>query len=149
MLRYFLVYAFTLFSVYASAQHYSGYYVSDPPLEDYHHFKIHQEHNGSELLVKGFSEHNELWSLRAPLLSETESQKLIEQFADHADIEKVYRISLLLDGADWEFLLLGYRDNKRDHGAFKVIEEIFEHEDDPEPELINKFEWYKSHHHAQ
>ncbi len=135
-----------LYSLCSGAQHYSGYYVSDPPLEDYHHFKIHQAHHGSELLVKAFSERGELWEIQAPLLPDSESEKIIEQFAEHADIERVYQISLQVDGGDWEFFLLGYRDHERDHGAFMVIEEVFEHVADKDPDLIAKFEWFKSHH---
>lgn len=127
------------------AQHYSGYYVSDPPLEEYHHFKIHQKDHGSHLMVKALMGKIELWETEATVLEKNESLPIIEQFANGAEIDFVYELNIAFDGTNWKFFMLSYHDHARNHGAFKVVEEVFESNDD-EADEVKRFEWYKSHH---
>jgi len=136
---------FCLTCLMAHAQHYSGYYMSAPQLADFHHFKIHQKEHGSHLLVKGIIDKTELWEVPAHVLPRDSAQAIIAQFSDGKTIDHVYELDIAYDGASWRFYLLSYHDHERNHGAFKVIEEVFEDEETLKPSHIMSFEWYKSH----
>ncbi|MEQ9426149.1 MAG: hypothetical protein RJQ09_17125 [Cyclobacteriaceae bacterium] len=149
MRNFLLISIFLGLAIGANAQKLSGYYVSDPQMEDYHHFKVHQEDKAATgLMIKAFtSKSDELWQREARLIHGEEAEFVKRKFATGIVIDSVYKLNILMDGSDWEFYLLGYHDHSKDHGAFKVIEEVFAREGDESPLKIAQFEWYKSHHH--
>lgn len=137
-------------SFYSTGQFYTGYYVSDPQVHAFDHFKIKHIHDHTkldgDLIIHAYMGHDELWAERAQYVDGKEERaKLIAEYSHGEDIISVHVLKFMMDGNEWEYILLGYiaKDN---HRHFIVIEEIFN--DDSETKLLefNRFDWIKGHH---
>lgn len=142
--------AFILTSLFVKAQYYSGYYVSDPQVHSFHHFKIKQEKDESkiegDLLVHAYCDKNELWEQRATLIDDQEQrQYLINTYGNGKKIVSLHFLKFLWDGNEWEYFLLGYLGEDK-HRHFVVIEEIFNDETETQLIELNTFDWVKGHH---
>ncbi|MFY0652864.1 MAG: hypothetical protein JXQ96_12550 [Cyclobacteriaceae bacterium] len=135
----------------AQAQFYSGKYTCNPQMEDFDHIVVHQHPHhhqyGGDLTVKAFVEHGELWHSKAELLSDDKANEIIKKFGDNQEILSVYELEIELDGEDWEYFLLGYKDDN-EKGSFIVVEEIFDIGDKTKAIEINTFKLNRiAHHH--
>ena len=137
-----------LSTIQLKGQFYSGNYVSQPQTEEYSHFQIkhhpHHEKYGGDLQIKAFVGDHKLWTQNAILLDGSESEAFIKNYGADHDILSVYKLSILFDGVDWEYFLLGYED-ERGHSRFRVVEEIFEIQGDAAPVELYVFDWCKKH----
>lgn len=132
-----------VWSLFAFSQHLTGYYESDPQMEDYDHFKIHHYHKSLEL--KAYIDGGELWRSIADEISGEQAQYFIDNYSEGEDVTSVHFVNMLLDGLEWEFFLLAYVDD-RGKNAFIVVEEIFTDESEEELLEINTFRWTHTHH---
>jgi hypothetical protein len=132
-----------LFSSLLFSQHLTGYYESDPQMENYDHFKIHHKHDHLE--VKAFIGAGELWTTVAMEITDAKKDYFIKKYGKGNDITSVHELKVLLDGLDWEFYLLAYADDKGKN-RFIVIEEIFMDETEEELLELHEFEWSHVHH---
>lgn len=145
---FFVFLAITANSAYS--QFYSGKFISTPQMEDFDHMIIHQHPHhhkyGGDLSIKAFIPQGELWHSTARLLDDEKATAITNKFAKGKEILSVYELDIELDGEEWEYFLLGYKD-QNDKGQFIVIEEIFDIEDKSNPIEINLFEWKRKEHH--
>ncbi len=141
---------FLTLTFFSHGQFYTGHYVSDPQVHAFDHFKIKHLHDHTkldgDLIIHAYIDHDELWSEKAEYVNdETEREALITEYGHGEEIISAHILKFMLDGNEWEYILLGYiaEDN---HRHFIVIEEIFN--DDSETELLefNRFDWVKGHH---
>ncbi len=132
-----------LFVGSTQAQHLTGYYESDPPMENYDHFKIH--HKKGQLVVRAFIKNGELWSTLAYEIDDVEADYFIKKYGQEKDVTSVHQLKVLLDGLDWEFFLLAYKDTNNKN-RFIVVEEIFMDETKEELLELHQFEWSHIHH---
>lgn len=130
-------------SLAAESQHLTGYYESEPKMEDYDHFKIHHYHKALE--VKAYINGGELWRSLADEVTGEKAEAFIDEYGEGKDITSVHMVNVLLDGLEWEFFLLAYSDEKGKN-RFIVVEEIFTDESEEELLEINTFEWLHIHH---
>lgn len=128
----------TLFS-----QHLTGYYESDPQMENYDHFKIHHKHDHLE--VKAYIGNGELWTTVAFEVTDAKKDYFIKKYGQDKAITSVHELKVLLDGLDWEFFLLAYVDDQGKN-RFVVVEEIFMDETEEELLEIHVFNWSHNHH---
>lgn len=131
----------------ASAQYYSGNYVSQPQVHAFDHFKIKHHHDHSKLdgnlLIHAYMEKDEIWAEAAHYVdSEEERNKLIEKYHHGEEIISVHVLKFLWDGNEWEYILMGYLAEDQ-HRHFIVIEEIFNDESETELLEFNRFDWVK------
>ncbi|MEP0987310.1 hypothetical protein [Ekhidna sp.] len=140
----------SILSLCSSAQFYSGYYVSDPQVHSFDHFKIKHKHDHTQLdgdlIIHAYLDNDELWEQSAHYVEDDELRsKLIEDYSHGEDVISVHLLKFMWDGNEWEYILLGYI-NPDKHRHFIVIEEIFN--DETETRLIefNRFDWIKGHH---
>ncbi|MFY0598352.1 MAG: hypothetical protein JXR03_01690 [Cyclobacteriaceae bacterium] len=133
-----------------SAQFFSGYFVSDPPQEEFEHLKIHHHHSKhhkyeGDLSVKAFLEFGELWELKANMIDGEKANFFVERFGRGKEIQTVYEIKIQLDGVEEDFILMGY-EGENHHPAFIAIEELFENEKEEELIDVKSFRLVKAHH---
>lgn len=123
------------------AQFYSGKFFSQPALEGFDHFVIHQHPHhqklGGDLEVKAFMKSGAIWKVKADLLRENEAQDVVDRFGKGLEILSVYELMIELDGAIWEYYLLGHQ-GSHTKGDFIVVEEIFNDINDA-PLEVNSF----------
>lgn len=134
----------------ASSQYYSGYYVSDPQVHAFDHFKIKHKHDHTKtdgnLVIHAFMGHDELWVQTAHFVTEDDlREKLITEYSHGEEIISVHVLKFLWDGNEWEYILLGYLANDN-HRHFIVIEEIYNDESETERLEFHRFDWVKGHH---
>ncbi len=139
-----------VFPLVLSAQFFSGYYVSLPAVEDFHHFKIkhHSEHEGKyegTFSLKAYIGKDVVWEQKAVTIHGEEAEDFIRRYGEGKDILSVHKLKMMWDGNEWEFFFLGYLD-KKNHGRFIVVEEIFNDETETELLKVEKFYWNKGHH---
>lgn len=139
-------------SYYASAQFYSGYYVSDPQVHSFDHFKIKHEHDHSkidgDLIIHAYIGHNEVWGQKAHFVEdESTREKLITEYGHGEEIISAHILKFMWDGNEWEYILLGYIAADK-HRHFIVIEEIFNDETETKLLEFNRFDWIKGHHYV-
>lgn len=131
----------------AQGQFYSGKFVSEPKLEDFDHFVVHQHPHhhkyGGTLDVKAFVKSGELLHSTAKVVEEEKAKLFIEKFSGGLEILTVYELDIELDGEVWEFFMLGY-ENEYKHASFIVVEEIFDDIYDSEPVEVHTFTWGRS-----
>lgn len=137
-------------SHFSTAQYYTGYYVSDPQVHSFDHFKIKQEKNDSKLegnlLVHAFIERQEIWSQTASYVEDdSEKSRLIELYQHGEEIVSVHELKFMWDGNEWEYILLGYMGDDK-HRHFIIIEEVFNDETETRLLDFNRFDWVKAHH---
>ena len=149
-MKTFTILLLSLLASYASAQYYTGYYVSDPQVHAFDHFKIKHKHDHTkldgDLTIHAFINHNELWEQTAHFVSdENLRKKLISDYSHGEEIISVHLLKFLWDGNEWEYIMLGYiaPDN---HRHFIVVEEIFNDETETKRLEFNRFDWVKGHH---
>lgn len=133
-----------------SAQFYTGYYVSDPQVHSFDHFKIKHQHDQTkidgDLIIHAFIENKEVWEQRAHFVeNESERDDLIAKYSHGEDIISAHILKFLWDGNEWEYILLGYIAEDK-HRHFIVIEEIFNDESETRLLEFNRFDWIKGHH---
>ena len=125
-------------------QFYSGKFISEPMLEDFDHFVVHQHPHhhkyGGTLDVKAFVKSGELWRSTAKVVEGEKAEKFIEKFGGGLEILTVYELDIELDGEVWEFFMLGY-ENEYKKASFVVVEEIFDDIYDSEPVEVHTFNW--------
>lgn len=138
-----LLFATLLFSSFLFSQHLTGYYESDPQMENYDHFKIHHRHDHLE--VKAFIGAGELWTTVAMEITDSKMDYFIKKYGRGKEITSVHELKVLMDGLDWEFYLLAYADEKGKN-RFIVVEEIFLDETEEELLELHEFEWSHIHH---
>ena len=131
-----------LFSISAFSQHLTGYYESDPQMENYDHFKIHHRHDHLE--VRAYIGNGELWTTEALLITDEKADYFIKNYGQGKTITSVHELIVKFDGLDWEFFLLAFKDEKGKN-RFIVIEEIFMDETETELLELNQFEWSHVH----
>ncbi|WP_139793780.1 hypothetical protein [Reichenbachiella faecimaris] len=128
----------------AQSQFYSGKFKSEPMLEDFDHFVVHQHPHhhkyGGTLDVKAFVKSGELWHSTANVVDDQTAKAFIEKFSDGREILSVYELDIELDGEVWEFFMLGY-ENEHNKASFIVVEEIFDDIYDSEPVEVHTFNW--------
>lgn len=139
-----------LFSFSISAQFFSGYFISDPPQEEFEHLKIHHHHSkhhkfDGDLSVKGFSEHGELWEMKAAVITGAKAAFFIKKFGDVNEIQTVYEVKIALDGVEEDFIMLGF-EGADGHPEFVTVEEIFESTKEEELIELKTFKLIKAHH---
>ena len=139
-------------SVYsATAQFYTGYYVSDPQVHSFHHFKIHQDRDASgklkgDLHIKAFNKDTYLWKQPATYVENQDLyDELIDKYAHGEEIISVHMLRFMWDGNEWEYIMLGYIAPDK-HRHFIVSEEVFEDESETVLREFNRFDWVKGHH---
>lgn len=135
---------------YASGQFYSGYYVSDPQVHAFDHFKIKHKHDHTQLdgdlIIHAYLGHDELWEQTAHYVTDDKKRNtLIADYGHGEEIISCHILKFMWDGNEWEYILLGYiaEDN---HRHFIVIEEIFNDESETRLLEFNRFDWIKGHH---
>ncbi|MEP1032103.1 hypothetical protein [Ekhidna sp.] len=139
-----------IISHFSSAQFYSGYYVSDPQVHSFDHFRIKHEHDHTkldgDLIVHAFIGHNELWEQSAHFVTDDlVRDELIANYGHREDIISAHILKFMWDGNEWEYILLGYMAEDK-HRHFIVIEEIFNDETESRLLEFNRFDWIKGHH---
>jgi hypothetical protein len=135
-----------LFSAIIShAQRLTGYYESEPPMEDLDHFRI--THHQDLFEVKAFLNEGLLWSSEAMEMSGEGAEYFVNEYGQGRDIQSVHRLQVLLDGLDWEIFLLAYVD-ENGKNRYIVVEEIFLDETEQDLLEVNVFEWSHTHHHG-
>ncbi|MFT6867620.1 MAG: hypothetical protein ACJA08_002463 [Cyclobacteriaceae bacterium] len=140
-----------LFANFAlSAQFFSGYFVSDVPIDDFEHLKIHHHHSShhkyeGNLMVKGFSEHGEIWEMNAEMITGDKADFFIKEFGGDYSIVTVYEIKIYFDGIEEDFILMGYEESDG-HPAFVVVEEVYSDEDESNLIKLKSFKLKKAHH---
>lgn len=142
-----LIAFFTLSLTLASTAHsqfYSGKFKSDPMLEDFDHFVVHQHPHhqkyGGSLEVKAFVQSGELWHSTANLVDDETAASFVESFGQGLDILSVYELTIEMDGEVWDYFMLGY-ENEHRKASFIVVEEIFDDIYDSEPVEVHTFNW--------
>ncbi len=133
-----------------TAQFFTGYYVSDPQVHSFDHFKIKHEHDHTKLdgslVIHAYINNNEVWERKAEYVdSDEEREKLIADYSHGEDIISAHILKFLWDGNEWEYILLGYIAPDK-HRHFIVIEEIFNDETETRLLEFNRFDWVKGHH---
>ncbi|SNS80727.1 hypothetical protein SAMN05421640_1314 [Ekhidna lutea] len=139
-----------LFSVLSYSQYYTGYYLSDPQVHSFDHFKIKQAHGHTkidgDLTIHAYLGHSELWEQTAHFVANDEERgKLIAEYSHGEEIISVHVLKFMWDGNEWEYILLGYHGEDK-HRHFIVIEEIFNDESESELLEFHRFDWVKGHH---
>ena len=132
-----------LFLASGSAQHLTGYYESEPQMENYDHFKIH--HKQDELEVKAYIGSGELWTTVATEITDDQADYFIKKYGIGKEITSVHVVKIVFDGLDWEFFLLAHQD-ERGKNSFVVVEEIFLDESEEELLEVHSFQWSHKHH---
>lgn len=139
----FLIFSLTL-TFGSRGQFYSGKFKSEPVLEDFDHFVVHQHPHhqkyGGILDVKAFVKSGELWHSTAHVVDTETATRFIDKFGGDLEILSVYELDIELDGQVWEFFMLGYK-NDRQQASFVVVEEIFDDMYDSEPVEVHTFNW--------
>ncbi len=135
---------------YSSAQFFTGYYVSDPQVHSFDHFKLKHKHDQTQLdgdlTIHAYIGHNELWEQTAHFVDDDAKRaKLIEDYNHGEDIISAHILKFMWDGNEWEYILLGYIGQDK-HRHFIVIEEIFNDETETRLLEFNRFDWVKGHH---
>jgi hypothetical protein len=131
------------------AQFFTGYYESEPQMEGFDHFWIKHRH-GDEAKYDGiftlhaYIGHNEAWSQTAITIHGAEAEGFIEKYGEGKDILSVHKMKLLWDGLEWEFFMLGFKEEH--HTSFIVVEEVFSDESETELLEINQYRWTKALH---
>lgn len=138
------------FTSFASAQFYTGYYVSDPQVHSLDHFKIKQAHGHTkldgDLTIHAFIDHEEMWEQTAHAVEdEMKKSKLISAYNHGEEIISTHILKFMWDGNEWEYILLGYLEEDG-HRHFIVIEEVFNDESETKLLEFNRFDWVKGHH---
>ncbi|WP_422360256.1 hypothetical protein [Reichenbachiella sp.] len=125
-------------------QFYSGKFKSEPALEDFDHFVVHQHPHhhkyGGTLDVRAFVKSGELWRSTAKPVDEDKAKEFIDKFGGDLEVLSVYELDIELDGEVWEFFMLGY-ENDHKKASFLVVEEIFDNIYDSEPVEVHTFTW--------
>lgn len=125
-------------------QFYSGKFKSEPALEDFDHFVVHQHPHhhkyGGTLDVRAFVKSGELWRSTAKPVDEGKAKEFIDKFGGDLEVLSVYELDIELDGEVWEFFMLGY-ENDHKKASFLVVEEIFDDMYDSEPVEVHTFTW--------
>jgi hypothetical protein len=132
------------------AQFFSGYYVSDPQLEGFHHFKIKHDHGDAGKYegvfnLKGYMHKDVLWDQEAVTIHGEEADYFIEKYGEERNILSVHEMKMMWDGNEFVVVMLGYLDEK-DHGRFVVVEEIFNDESETELLEVKQYHWVKGRH---
>lgn len=136
---------------FVSAQFYTGYYVSDPQVHSFHHFKIHQDRDESgklkgDLHIKAFNEDTYLWKQAAKHVNDQELYaELVDKYSHGEEIISIHMLTFMWDGNEWEYIMLGYIAPDK-HRHFIVVEEVFEDETETVLLEFNRFDWIKGHH---
>ena len=133
----------SLLTLIGYSQHLTGYYESDPQMENYDHFKIHHKHDHLE--VKAYIGNGLLWTSIAMEITDSKKDYFIKKYGGGHDITSVHNLKVLLDGLDWEFFLLAFKDEKGKN-RFVMVEEIFKDETEEELLELHLFEWSHTHH---
>lgn len=134
-----------------SAQFFTGYYVSDPQVHSFHHFKIHQDRDESGKLkgalhIRAFNEDTYLWNQAAKHVDDKVLyNQLVKKYSHGEDIISVHMLKFMWDGNEWEYIMLGYIAPDK-HRHFIVIEEVFEDQTEQVLLQFNRFDWVKGHH---
>ncbi|WP_420582853.1 hypothetical protein [Reichenbachiella sp.] len=130
--------------VNVQGQFYSGKFKSEPVLEDFDHFVVHQHPHhhkyGGTLDVRAFVKSGELWRSTAKIVEENKAKEFIDKFGGDLNVLSVYELDIELDGEVWEFFMLGY-ENEQNEASFLVVEEIFDNMYDSEPVEVHTFTW--------
>ncbi|MEQ9466694.1 MAG: hypothetical protein RLN88_04740 [Ekhidna sp.] len=141
-----------LFSIshFVLAQFYSGYYVSEPQVHSFDHFKIKHKHDHTkldgDLTIHAYIAHNEVWEQTAHAVTDEAKQaKLIADYNHGEEIISTHLLKFMWDGNEWEYILLGYLEEDG-HRHFIVIEEIFNDASETRLLEFNRFDWVKGHH---
>lgn len=137
-------------ALFTQAQFYSGYYVSDPHVHSFDHFKIKHKHDHTQLdgdlIIHAYIGHNEVWEQTAHFVqNELKRKKLIKEYSHEKEIISTHILKFMWDGNEWEYILLGYIGEDK-HRHFIVIEEIFNDETETRLLEFNRFDWVKGHH---
>ena len=134
-----------------SAQFYTGYYVSDPQVHSFHHFKIHQDRDESgklkgDLHIRAFNEDTYLWNQAASHVDDPQLyDTLVKKYAHGKEVISVHMLKFMWDGNEWEYIMLGYIAPDK-HRHFIVIEEVFEDATETNLLQFHRFDWVKGHH---
>lgn len=150
MIKPVTFFALILLSLAGYSQYYSGYYVSQPQVHSFDHFKIKQDKNevktDGDLVIHAFyGKKLEIWEMRGELVDAQQEAYLISEYGQGKDIISVHSLKFMWDGNEWEYFLLGYLGEDK-HRHFVVIEEIFNDETETELLEFNTFDWVKAHH---
>ena len=138
------------FSNITVAQVYTGYYVSDPQVHTFDHFKIKHKHDQTkldgDLIIHAYADHDEIWERKALFVSDPQlKNKIITDYSHGEEIISVHLLKFMWDGNEWEYILLGYI-AEDEHRHFIVIEEIFNDDSETKRLEFNRFDWVKGHH---
>ena len=134
-----------------SAQIYSGFYVSEPSVHSFHHFKIHQDRDDSgklkgDLHIRAYNEESYLWEQAAKHIDDPVLyDELVANYAGEEKVISVHMLKFMWDGNEWEYIMLGYIAADK-HRHFIVIEEVFSCECKTLRLRFNRFDWVKGHH---
>ena len=113
-------------------------------MENFHHFRINHRHDHFE--IHAYLEGGELWSSVATEITDVQKDYFIREYGQGKDIRYVHRYKVLLDGLDWEFILLSYEDADTGKNRYVVVEEIFFDETQEELLEVHVFDWSHTHH---
>lgn len=135
---------------FSSAQFYTGYFVSDPQVHSFDHFKIKHEHDHTkldgDLVIHAFIGNKEVWEQRANYVhDESKKNELVANYSHGENIISAHILKFMWDGNEWEYILLGYIAPDK-HRHFIVIEEVFNDETETRLLEFNRFDWIKGHH---
>lgn len=152
MKRFAATFLFAFASLFSFGQFYTGYYVSQPQVHSFDHFKIKQR-KMDDSKIKGdleihayCSKKDQLWEMSASFIEdENKRALLVEEYGEGKDIISVHFLKFLWDGNEWEYFLLGYLGEDK-HRHFVIVEEIFNDETETELLELNRFDWVKAHH---
>lgn len=149
---YKLITAVTLITAahFSSAQYYTGYYLSDPQVHSFDHFKIKQVKDDSKLqgnlTIHAYDGKLELWNQTAYFVKEDNIRSnMIKAYQHNEEIVSVHVLKFMWDGNEWEYIMLGYL-GKDSHRHFIVIEEVFNDASESRLLEFNRFDWVKAHH---
>ena len=147
-----LITLLTILVVYnSSAQFYTGYYMSDPQVHSFDHFRIRQAKSEEgklqgDLQIHAYEEKIELWTQTAHYVTDkTHYNDFVAKYNYGKEIISVHQLKFMWDGNEWEYVLLGYVATDK-HRHFIVIEEIFNDESETELLEFHKMDWIKAHH---
>ncbi|MEQ8907543.1 hypothetical protein [Ekhidna sp.] len=134
----------------SSGQFYSGFYVSDPQVHAFDHFKIKHKHDHTQLdgdlIIHAYTDREELWERTAHYVADEQKRSsLIADYGHGEQIISCHVLKFMWDGNEWEYILLGYIAPDK-HLHFIVIEEIFNDETETRLLEFNRFDWVKGRH---
>ena len=127
-MKKFALVLLSVFPYLLSAQYISGYYISLPAVQDFHHFNITNNSDQEGVFtLQAFIDNSVVLEQDSETIDVKKAEDFIQKYGEGKEIQSVNKITMNRGGKELEIFFLGYLDN-RDQGRFIVVEEVFNDE---------------------